>query len=37
MESGKIGQFKVIEIRFMEDPRDQFFGKVDPIGYVEFE
>ncbi len=34
MQSGKIGQFKVTEIEFMSNPKDQFFGKVKPIGYI---
>lgn len=35
MQSGKVGKFKVIEIKYMNDPKDQFFGVVGPIGYVD--
>ncbi len=34
MQSGKIGKFEVVEIKFMSDPRDQFFCTVKPVGYV---
>jgi hypothetical protein len=34
MESGKIAEFKIIEFKRMMDPKDQFFGKVEDVGYV---
>lgn len=35
MQSGKIGSFKVTNVRYMPDPRDQFFADVKPLKYVE--
>lgn len=33
MQSGKIALFKVTKISRMGDPRDQFFGYVEDVGY----
>lgn len=33
MESGKVGLFKVTRINRMGNPRDQYFGDVEDIGY----
>lgn len=35
MESGKIGKFKIMEIKYFSDPYDMWSGKIRPIGYVE--
>lgn len=35
MQSGKIGRFEIIEIRYMSDPKDMFFATVKDLGYVE--
>ena len=35
MESGKVGQFVVVEVEYMRDPPDQFFCKVSDLGYKE--
>lgn len=35
MNSGKIGRFIVAEIRYEKDPPDQFFARVEDIGYLE--
>lgn len=34
MESGRTAEFKIISIEGMSDPRDQFFGQVEDIGYL---
>lgn len=34
-ESGKLGRFIIVEIRYMDDPTDQFFGTVGCIDYVD--
>lgn len=33
MQSGKIGRFRISEVKYMQDPKDQFFGRVVDIGY----
>ena len=35
MQSGKVGQFVVVEVEYMRDPPDQFFCKVSDFGYKE--
>lgn len=35
MASGKIARFRVIELEHKMDPKDQFFGTIQDIGYVE--
>lgn len=33
LRDGRIGRCRIIQIEFMRDPRDQFFGTVTDIGY----
>ena len=33
MSSGKIGIYKIFNVRYMSDPTDQFFADVEFIGY----
>lgn len=35
MESGKVGQFVVVEVHYMRDPPDMFFCVVEDLGYKE--
>jgi hypothetical protein len=33
MKSGKIGVFRIVSVKRMNDPRDQYFAKVEDVGY----
>lgn len=35
MASGKDGLFRFIEVTYMTDPPDMFFGKLEGIGYID--
>lgn len=37
MESGRVGVFEVVELDWMRDPIDMFFGKVKDVGYATVE
>lgn len=33
MESGRNAIFRLIELEYMSDPKDQYFGRVEDVGY----
>jgi hypothetical protein len=35
MKSGKVGVFRVTEVKTFTDPPDQFFATVKPLGYED--